>query len=107
MTSSKSYLGEDDTFLHSVIEESKYCTDMVKKHFDKELIMAKEDDELFMNARKCWVCGNAYVDGDVRVRDHCNIIEKQKVSAHGDCNINVKLNHKIPINQNTHPKQWI
>ena len=42
-------------------------------------------------------CDNDYVDGDVKVRDHAYITGKLRSSAHRDCNIIVKLNHKIPI----------
>ena len=37
----KSYLGEDaiNNFISSMIEESKYCSDVMKKHFDKELVI--------------------------------------------------------------------
>ena len=38
-----------------------------------------------------------YVDGDVKVRNHCHITVKCRESAHRDCNINVKLNHRIPV----------
>ena len=30
-----------------MIEESKYCTDVMKKPFNKELLMTKEDNENF------------------------------------------------------------
>ena len=30
-----------------MIEESKYCTDAMKKRFNKELLMTKEDNENF------------------------------------------------------------
>ena len=30
-----------------MIEESKYCSDVMKKHFNKELVMTKEDNEDF------------------------------------------------------------
>ena len=54
-----------------MIEKSKKCGDVVKKKKIKnELVMTKEDDEDFENYTKCCVCGNAYVDGDVKVRDH-------------------------------------
>ena len=33
----------------------------------------------------------------VKVRDHCHIIGKYRGSAYRDCNINAKLNHKIPV----------
>ena len=31
------------------------------------------------------------------VRDHCHFTEKYRGSAHRDCDISIKLNHKIPI----------
>ena len=34
---------------------------------------------------------------DVKVSDHCHITRKYRGSTHRDCNINLKLNHKIPI----------
>ena len=42
-------LGEDAVynFIISMIEESKYCSDAVKKHFNKELVMTKKVDEDF------------------------------------------------------------
>ena len=30
----------------------------MKKHFNKELVMTKEDNEDFKNSIKCWVCAN-------------------------------------------------
>ena len=54
--------------------------------------MTKEDNEDFKNSIKCWICGNAYVDNNVRVRGHCHITEKYRDSAHRDCNINLYLN---------------
>ena len=69
----------------------------MKKHFNKELFMVKEDNKDFENSSKCWICDNGYIDGDVKVRDHCHITGKYRGSAHRDCNINVKLNHKIPV----------
>ena len=59
--------------------------------------MTKEDNEDFKNTTRCWICDNDYIDNDVKVRDHCHITGKYRGSAHRDCNINVKLNHKIPV----------
>ena len=61
----KSYLGEDAVynFITSVIEENKYCSDVMKKHFNRELVMTKEDNEDFENSTKFWICDNAYIDG--------------------------------------------
>ena len=80
-----------------MIDKNKYCSNMMKKYFNKELLMTKEDNEDFEDSTKCWICDNAYADGDVKVRDHCHITGKYRGSVHRDCNINVKLNHKIPV----------
>ena len=81
------------SFIHSMIEESKPCIDIMKK----ELGMTKNDDEDFKNSTKCWICDYAYLEGDVKLRDNCHITGKYRDSANRNCNINVKLNHKIPI----------
>ena len=52
-------------------------------------------DEDFKNSMNCWICDN--VDGDVKLRDHCHIIEKYRGSAHRDCIIKGILNNKIPF----------
>ena len=46
---------------------------MIKKHFNKEPLMTKEDNEDFKNCTKCWICNNDYIDNDVKVTDHCHI----------------------------------
>ena len=38
-----------------------------------------------------------YIDSDVKVGDHCHITGTYRGSAQGDCNINLKLNHKILV----------
>ena len=80
-----------------MIEESRYCSDVGKKHFNKELVMSKADNEDFENSTKSWICDNTYADSDVKVRDNCHITGKYRGSSHRDCNINVKLNYKIPV----------
>ena len=56
----KTYLDEDVVynFINSMIKENKYCTEIMKKHFNKKLIMTKKDDEDFENSTKCWICNN-------------------------------------------------
>ena len=73
-----------------MIEESKYCSDLMKKHFNKELLMTKKDNEDFENSNECWICDNDYNDNDVKVRDHCHITRKYRGSAQRDININNK-----------------
>ena len=51
----KSKIGQDAAykFITSMVKESKYCNHMIQKHFNKEVIMTKEDDENFHSATKC------------------------------------------------------
>ena len=95
----KSYLGEDAVynFISSMIEESKYYSDVMKKHFSKELVMTEKGNEGFENSTNFWICDIDYIDNDVKVRDHCHITRKYRGSVCRDCNINVKLNYKIPV----------
>ena len=82
-------------FINSMVEESKYCSDLMKKHFNKELVMTKKDIRAL--STKCWICDDAYADGDVKVTDHCLITGKYRSSADRVCNIKVMLIHKIPV----------
>ena len=77
-------------------EESKYCSDVMKTHFNKELVMTKKDVADSENSPKCWVCHSAYVDGD-EIKKSLLYHWKYRDSAHTDCNIKVKLNHKISV----------
>ena len=67
----------------------------MRKHFKKELVMTKEDNK--KSSTKCSIYDNAYVDNDVKVKDHCYITGKYRGSVHRDCSINLKLNHKISV----------
>ena len=60
-----------------MIEKSKYYSDVMKKHFSKELVMAKEDNEDFKNSAKCQICDNDYIDTDIKVKYHCQITENK------------------------------
>ena len=78
-------------------KKRKYYSDMIKKHFNKELVMTKEDNENFNNSTKCWIYYNDYIYDDVKVRDHYHNIGKYKCSRRRDNDTNLKLNHKISI----------
>ena len=63
----KAYLGKSgsvDNFINNTIEESKYWTDVMKKHFNKELVMTKEDNKDFNNFAKCRICDDDDDDYD-------------------------------------------
>ena len=90
----KTYLGKDAVYNFII---SNYCSEVMKKHFNKELVTTKEGNEDFENSSKSWICDIDYVDNDVKVTDHCHITGRYRDSAHRDCNINLKLNHKTLV----------
>ena len=59
--------------------------------------MTKKDNEDFENSTRRLICHNDYIDGDVKIRGHCHITGKYRGSAHRDCDMNVKLNHKVLV----------
>ena len=59
--------------------------------------MTKKDKEDFKNSTKFWISDNIYVDNDVKVRDHGNVTGKHRGSTPRHCNINLKVNPKIPV----------
>ena len=93
----KRYLGKDAVYnFLNMTEESKYCSEVMKEPFNNKLVTTKEGHENFKNSTKCWSCDNDYINNDVKVGDHCYITGKYRGSAHEDCNIFVRLSHKIP-----------
>ena len=51
----KSYLGKDAVynFINSMVEESRYCSEVIKKRFNKELGMTKKNYEDSKNSTEC------------------------------------------------------
>ena len=85
----KTYSGEDAVynFINSMIKETRYCSDMMKKHFNKELVMTKEENEIFENSTKCWICHNDYISNDLETIVSWHVAGRYRGSAHRDCNI--------------------
>ena len=83
--------------MEAMLEEVKYRKKIKNKLFNKEMTMTKEDRKDFKSADKCHICDKKYTEKDIKVRDHCHITGKYRGSAHKDCNINFKLNEKIPV----------
>ena len=56
----------DYNFINSTIKERKYCSEVRKKHFNREPVMTNEDNESFKSSMKCWICDDDYVDNDIK-----------------------------------------
>ena len=93
------YRGEKAVYklMEAMLEEVKYCKNIIKKEFTKPLRMTKDDEKEFKKANKCHICEKEYNKTDVRVRDHCHITGQYRGSAHQDCNLNFQITDKIPV----------
>ena len=71
-----------------------------KKHFNKNLIMSKEEGEQFQSSSTCWICEKLIDDVDEKVRDCCHvtmIVGKFRGTAHWSCNINLQLTKEVHV----------
>ena len=84
-------------FIKAILEEHKYCKKIIKKHFNKNLIMTEEEEHLFQESNNCWICKKLIDNDDEKVRDHCHITGKFRGAAHWDCNKNFQLTKKVPV----------
>ena len=87
-------------FMEKMIEEVEWCKSIIKKYFNKPLIMTEENKLDFESANHCHICKNRYSEEDIRVRDHCHITGNYRGSAHQDCNLKLRLsptNIQIPV----------
>ena len=96
------YRGENAVykFMEKMLEEVEYCKAVIKKRFNKPLVMTGVDEQHFKTMDGCHICGEKYTDKDVRVRDHCHITGKFRGSAHQECNLKLRIkpeNLKIPV----------
>ena len=39
-----------------MIEENKYCSEVMKRPFNKKLMMTKKNDQDLKISAKCWIC---------------------------------------------------
>ena len=77
-------------FIKCIFKEYVCCKSVMKKHFNKNLVMTAEQNEKFERSNICWICGKL-INFDEKVRDHCPFTGKYRGCAHWGCNINLKI----------------
>ena len=85
-----------DEFIKTTLEEHKYCKKIMKKSFNKNLVMTEKAELLFQKSNNCWICKKLIENDDEKVRDHCHVTGKFRGAAHWNCNINFQLTKKVP-----------
>ena len=68
-------------FIEAIVEEYDYCKRIMKKHFNKHLVMFVDEEEKLQLANSCWICSQLFDVGDEKVRDHCHVIGKFRGAA--------------------------
>ena len=84
-------------FIGAILKEYEYCKKVIKKHFNKNLIMSAENEEKVYLGNSCWICDKLFDVEDDKVRYHCHITGKYRGPAHWSCNINLKQSKKVPV----------
>ena len=59
--------------------------------------MSEEEEYLFQQSNRCWICKKLINHDDEKVRDHCHITNKFRGVAHWDCNMNFQLTKKFRV----------
>ena len=56
------YRGKDriNKFVAMILKEYEYCNNVMKKYFNKNLIMTAEEEEIFQLSNKCWICDKLF-----------------------------------------------
>ena len=98
----QTYRGENAVykFMEKMLEEVEYCKAVIKKRFNKPLVMTEDDEMRFKLMDKCHICNKRYTNKDVQVRDHCHITGKFRGSAHQECSLKLRIKPediKVPV----------
>ena len=83
-------------FIKPILKEYEYCKTVMKKYFNKDLIMSEEEEQ-FQSSNIFWVCEKLINDYVEKVRDHCHISGTFRCSAHWNCSVNLQLTKNVPV----------
>ena len=84
-------------FIKAILEEYKYFKKVMKKHFNKNLIMSEKEKHLFQQSNSCWICKKLINNDEEKVADHCQVTGKFGGAAHWKININFQLAKNVPV----------
>ena len=74
-----------------------YCKNIIKNHFNNNLLMSEEDEERFQLGNICWNFDKLFDVRHNKAKDCCHITRKYRGSAHWSCNIHLALTKNVPV----------
>ena len=84
-------------FVKAILKKYEYCKKVMKKHFNKNLIISEKEEEQFQSSNISWIFEKLIDFDDEKVRDHCHVTGKLRGAAHWSCKINLQLTEKVPV----------
>ena len=86
------FRGENAAYeiIEAILKEYEYCRKVMKKHFNRNLIMSEEGEQ-FQSSNTCWIYD------DERVRGYFQVTTKFRGAAQWSCNINLQLTKNVPV----------
>ena len=84
-------------FIEAILKEHEYCKKVMKKHFNKNLIISEKKEEEIQSSNTSWIWEKLIDNDDEKVRDHCHMTGKFRGAAHWSCNINLQLTRNVPV----------
>ena len=57
--------------------------------------MTNEDEKMYNNSHKCWVCKQELSTD--KVKNHCHVVDKFRGAGHNKCNLKLRIPRKLPI----------
>ena len=70
---------------------------MIKNYFDENFVVSVEDGNSFKSTNKCWRCYKLIAARNIKVIGHDEETRKCRVSAHWNCNNDLKLTKIVPL----------
>ena len=82
-------------FIEAILKEHQYCKKVMRKHFNKNLIMSEKEEEQLQSSNICSTSEKLINDDNEKVRDQCQVTGKFRGATHWSCNI--QLTKKAPV----------
>ena len=61
------------------------------------MILNEEEEHLFQQSNKYWICKELIDNDEEKVRDHCHVTSKFRGAARWDYNTNFQLTKNVPV----------
>ena len=67
-------------FIETILRECDYYKKVIKKHFNKNLVISEKDEQIFQSSNKCWICDKLFDIGDNKVRE-TTVTEQENIEV--------------------------